>query len=120
MKWLRTLGIWIGPAIIVLLMVIGGFLYWVLASSAGTRWALVTAAQQFDGEVRGVRGSIWHGLEVDHFSLSLPDLSVSLDGLTLRASWPELLDRRLHVQELSADTVRVAMTTGEEEPSTEP
>ncbi|NYT80599.1 translocation/assembly module TamB domain-containing protein [Alcaligenaceae bacterium] len=120
MKWLRTLGIWIGPAIIVLLMVIGGFLYWVLASSAGTRWALVTAAQQFDGEVRGVRGSVWHGLEVDHFSLSLPELSVSLDGLTLRASWPELLDRRLHVQELSADAVRVAMTTGEEEPSTEP
>ena len=120
MKWLRTLSIWLGPVIIVLLMVVGGFLYWVLASTAGTRWALVTAAQQFDGEVRGVRGSVLRGLDVDHFSLSLPDLSVSLDGLRLRATWQELLDRRLHVRELAADAVKVELAGGEEEPSTEP
>ena len=120
MRWLRRIFIWIGPIIVVLLLVCCSFLYWVLGTPSGSRWALVTAAEQLDGQAVGVSGTIWDGLSVDDFTVNLPGVAVNLDGLHLQARWPELLDGRLHVQDLSASLVSVDLTTTPDQPPGEP
>lgn len=107
LRWLRRLFIWVGPIVILLVAVSCGFLFWALGTQPGTRWALVTAAEQLDGQVHGIRGTIWRGVNVDELSIALPGVSVRLDGLHLQANWRELLDARLHVNDLSADRVQV-------------
>ncbi|PLC52790.1 DUF490 domain-containing protein [Pollutimonas nitritireducens] len=105
MRWLRGILIWLGPVIVVLLLVFSSFLYWVLATPAGSRWAVVTAAEQLGGKVAGVSGSIWNGLYVDDFDAGFPGANVKLGRFHLQARWPELLQRRLHLQALTADSV---------------
>src|SRR3546814_12913081 len=68
LKWLRGALIWTGPLAILLLAVVCGFGYWVLGTPAGTRWALITVAEQFDGQASGISGSIWDGVDVGRFS----------------------------------------------------
>ncbi len=94
-----------------------GFAYWVLATESGTRWALVTGAQQVDAQVSGVSGSVWHGLQIDRFDMPLPDKGrVQFDRLALQVDWHALLERRLHVLNLSAGTVQVDLPVPAEEP----
>ncbi len=118
LRWLRRIFIWVGPIVVLLLAVSCGFLFWALGTQAGTRWALVTAAGQLDGQVSGIRGTIWRGVSVGEFSMAMPGVSIELNGLHLQANWRELLDARLHVNDLSADSVRVSIEdqeSGEEE-----
>ena len=119
-RWLRRLLIWIGPIIVVLVMVACGFLFWVLNSQPGTRWALTTAAEQLGGEATGVSGTIWRGVYASEFSIVLPDLAIRIKDFHLEADWRELLEWRVHAHDLSAGSVVVDMTTGTETPSTEP
>lgn len=107
-RGLRAFWLWGLPAVVTALVLILGFAWWCVASPAGTRWLLRTAVAQFDGQIQGVRGSIRQGLYVEGLNLSLPDMDVRVLGLHLKALWPELLDRRLHINDLSA--VRVDVT----------
>jgi len=107
-RGLRIFWLWILPPLVTVLVLGVGFAWWCVSSPTGTRWLLRTVAAQFDGQVQGVRGSIRHGLYVEGLSLSLPDADVRVLGLHLKALWPELLDRRLHINDLSA--VRVDVT----------
>lgn len=120
LRWLRSVFIWIGPIIILLLLVGCSFLYWVLGTPSGSRWALVTAAQQLDGQVSGVSGTIWDGLDVGEFAVALPGVAVKLDTFRLQANWRELLERRLHVVELSAGAIHVDLASTPDEPAGEP
>ncbi|MGB3289639.1 MAG: translocation/assembly module TamB domain-containing protein [Burkholderiaceae bacterium] len=119
---LRRILLWLVPPLVLLVVLICGFVYWVTATQPGTRWALVTAAQQFDGQARGVSGTLWAGLRVDEFSMTVPQaVALKLGGFHLQVQWRELLDRRLHVADLSADTVDVDLLPGPEtEPPSEP
>ncbi|MGB6242780.1 MAG: translocation/assembly module TamB domain-containing protein [Castellaniella sp.] len=105
---LRVFWLWGLPAVVMALVLILGFAWWCVASPVGTRWLLRTAVAQFDGQVQGVRGSIRQGLYIEGLNLSLPDMDIRVVGLHLKALWPELLDRRLHINDLSA--VRVDLT----------
>src|SRR3546814_15017742 len=84
-------------------MALAGFLYWVVGTQPGTRWALITAVQQFDGQAQGISGTLWRGLRVRDFSLTMPQVAaLRLTGAHLQVEWRELLERRLHVSDLSA------------------
>lgn len=120
LRWLRTAFIWLGPIVVLLVLVCCGFLYWVLGTPSGSRWAMVTAAQQLDGQVSGVSGTIWEGLDVGEFAISLPGVAVKLDSFHLQANWRELLERRVHVRDLSADVIQVDLASTPDEPPGEP
>src|SRR3546814_14398839 len=83
-----------------------GFLYEVVGTQPGTRWALITAVQQFDGQAQGISGTLWRGLRVRDFSLTMPQVAaLRLTGAHLQVEWRELLECRLHVADLSAARV---------------
>lgn len=107
----RHLLFWGIPIVATLLMVVTGFLYWLIATPTGTRWVFHTAAVHFEGESRGVQGSFWHGLSIEHLRLQLPDeLKLELDEAQIIVDWPQLWhSRQLVVQDLSAHRVAVQM-----------
>ncbi|WP_368648344.1 translocation/assembly module TamB domain-containing protein [Castellaniella ginsengisoli] len=110
-RGLRAFSLWGLPPIVLALLLAIGFAAWCVASTAGTRWLLRTAAEQFGGEAHGVRGTVIDGLYVEGLSIALPDLDVRVTGLHLKTLWPELLDRRLHINDLSAARVDVDVRT---------
>lgn len=98
----RYLLLWGLPALVSLIVLIFGFMYWSVSTQVGTRWTLRMAAQQFDGNAQGVHGTLASGVYVEGLSLSLPDLDVRVVGLHLQAEWPALLHRKLQITDLSA------------------
>src|SRR5690606_30369152 len=62
----------------------------------------------------------WRGVQVDDFAIQLPDLSVDIQDFHLQANWRELLDRRLHVQDLVVGKVNVVMQSSDKPASDEP
>ncbi|MBP6019871.1 MAG: translocation/assembly module TamB domain-containing protein [Burkholderiaceae bacterium] len=99
--------VWVGPFLVLLLLITAGFLYWVITTAPGTRWALVTAVQQFDGQIKGVDGTLWSGIQVESLDVTVPSVSIQANQLHLQFSWRELLERRLHVQDVSADSLQL-------------
>ncbi|NYT59013.1 translocation/assembly module TamB domain-containing protein [Alcaligenaceae bacterium] len=120
MKWLRSIFIWTGPLAILLLAVASGFGYWVLGTPAGTRWALITVAEQFDGQASGISGSVWDGVRVGHYSLALPGADVRLEDFHLQANWRDLLDGSLHISDLSAGSLHLDLQSSQDETASEP
>ncbi|MGB3425709.1 MAG: translocation/assembly module TamB domain-containing protein [Castellaniella sp.] len=110
-RGLRAFGLWGLPPIVLALLLAIGFAAWCVSSATGTRWLLRTAASQLGGEAYGVRGTLVNGLYVEGLSIALPDVDVRVVGLHLKALWPELLDRRLHINDLSAVRVDVDVRT---------
>jgi len=108
------------PILIVLVLIVCGFLYWVVGTTAGTRWAVETAVSQVDGLARDVSGTLWDGVSVGKLTLPLPDLDVDLEDFVLQANWRELLERRLHVNVLTASSLSVDLHPGDQPESTEP
>lgn len=115
-RWLGRSTMVAGPLIVILVFVLVAFLMWVLVTAPGTRWALTTAIEAMEGEIRGVEGSIWNGLKVEDVSLELPGVALRLEQLELEADWRRLLDRQLHVRTLSVDTAWVDLYSAPEEP----
>lgn len=110
-RGLRAFGLWGLPPLVLALLLAIGFAVWCVSSTTGTRWLLRTAAAQLGGEAHGVRGTLARGLYVEGLTIVLPDVDVRVVGLHLKALWPELLDRRLHINDLSAVRVDVALRT---------
>ncbi|MDY0308815.1 MAG: translocation/assembly module TamB domain-containing protein [Castellaniella sp.] len=110
-RGLRAFGLWGLPPVVLALLLAIGFAAWCVSSETGTRWLLRTVASQLDGEVHGVRGTLIRGLYVEGLTVALPDVDVRVAGLHLKTLWPELLDRRLHVNDLSAAQVDVDLRT---------
>src|SRR5690606_19535665 len=118
---LRFIGLWVLPFLVTGLLLLLGFAYWCVASEPGTRWLLRTVAAELDGAAQGVHGTLRDGVYVEGLSLALPDADVRAVGLHLKVLWPELLERRLHIDDLSAVRVDVALhPAAEDEPSAEP
>ncbi|MCC2594774.1 translocation/assembly module TamB domain-containing protein [Pusillimonas sp. MFBS29] len=120
LKWLRSIFIWTGPLAVLLLAVASGFGYWVLGTPAGTRWALITVAEQFEGQASGISGSVLDGFRVGHYSLVLPGTNVRLEDFHLQALWHELVDGSLHIADLSAGSLQLDLQSSGEETPGEP
>src|SRR5690606_29547660 len=106
-RWLGRFTMVAGPLLVLLVFVLTAFLMWVVVTAPGTRWALTTAVEALGGEVRGVQGSVWNGARIDDLSLEFPGASIRLEGLELQAEWRDLLERRVNVRSLKADTAWV-------------
>lgn len=123
-RFFRHVVFWTVPIIATVLLIITGFLYWLVATPAGTRWLMTTAALQFEGQAQGVQGTVWDGLELDHLHLKLPDqLTLELQGAALKVDWPRLWQQReLRLERVAAEKVAVWMDAEPKpaEPSTEP
>ena len=105
LKFLRAVVIWVGPFLVLLLMVLAGLCYWVFSTPAGTRWALVLATGQLGGQVAGVQGTLREGVQVGRFDLFTPDFDLQLRQFKLEVNWSGLPERRVHIRELSAGSV---------------
>lgn len=120
----RQVMFWTVPIVATILVIVTGFVYWLVATPTGTRWLIHTAASQFDGETQGVRGSLWHGFELEHIHLKLPNqLTVELDSAAVKVDWPRVWHHReLRIEHLTAEKVAVWMdgVPVDEPPSTEP
>ncbi|HLR13542.1 MAG TPA: translocation/assembly module TamB domain-containing protein [Burkholderiaceae bacterium] len=104
---LRRLAIWAGPVLMIFLLVVSGFVYWLVTTSSGARFALNTALPFVDGQAEGVTGSIWEGLEVERLKLPLEAATIDASDIRLRVNWEALLTATVQVKELSVDSLRV-------------
>lgn len=112
---------WAGPALVLLLVVVSGFLFWTVRSQPGTRWAIGTAISQFGGQVTGITGTLWDGVRIQKLKLEQPDFSIDVKGAHLQVDWPALGKRRLHVVDVSAQLVAVGLhTTASDQPDESP
>lgn len=113
----RQLLFWGIPIVAVFLLLISGFVYWLVGTPTGTRWAMNTAAVQFQGESHGVSGSFWRGLEFERLHLNLPnDLHIDIEDARIEVDWMQLWhDRQLLIKSLSAKHVSV-IQDGEPKP----
>ncbi len=119
-RCLRSLLLWLGPTLVLLLVVVSGFVVWCVGTEPGTRWALHTAMRQVQGEVRGIQGTIWHGLTVQSLSVKVPVVEIHLEALHLKVDWRELAQRRLHAQDISAGKLDINLLQSSEPPSDAP
>ncbi|HYG41826.1 MAG TPA: hypothetical protein VEA17_02810, partial [Bordetella sp.] len=118
---LRHLLVWWLPLPIMLVVLLCAFVLWLTGTQPGTRMLIGVVAQQFDGRAEQVRGSVLGGLEVGRLQLALPGTDVDIAGLRLDVNWGALGQRLLHVRELSAASVHVALTSAPDAaPSDEP
>ena len=121
-SWLRKGLIWLGPIVVLLLALLCGFLYWVVATPAGTRWALHTGVYTQQGTIEGVRGSFWEGVRVAHLDLPLPDeMHVQLQQLELQVDWAQLWrQRQLTINTLKIGDLDVRLPEQDEPKEDEP
>jgi len=113
---LRHLLVWWLPLPVMLVVLLCAFALWLAGTEPGTRMLLGVVAQQFDGRAEQVRGSVLDGLRVGRLQLALPGANVDIAGLRLDVQWRDLGHRLLHVREVSADSVQVAVASSSAEP----
>ncbi|WP_447991606.1 translocation/assembly module TamB domain-containing protein [Achromobacter spanius] len=117
-KFLRQVLVWWLPGLAMLLLLAAGFLFWLVGSQNGTRLLLTTAAQQLDGQALDVQGSLLRGVTVGKLDLDVGGgTRIDVSELHLQVNWRALGDRRLHVRDVSAGSVRVALTTQADAPA---
>lgn len=103
--------------ILVLVLAIMGALFWLVGTSSGAATALRLAVDLTgSGEVRGVKGSLWQGLSIDHLEYQHPRLDIRADGLELDVDWPALNERVLRIDALGAETLHLDLRSAEDEP----
>lgn len=119
-RLLRVIFVWWLPALALMVALVVALAFWLAASERGTRFLLTTVAAQFDGEADQVRGTLLHGVRADRFALSLPGVAVSVTDLNLAVDWRALQHRLVHVNNLSASRLDVALTSQPQEEPSEP
>lgn len=110
-KILRQILVWWLPGLAMLALLASGFLFWLVGSQNGTRLLLTTAAQQLNGQALDVNGSLLRGVSVGKLDLDLGGTRIDISDLHLDVHWRALGDRLLHVRDVSAGSVRVALTS---------
>jgi len=121
LRWFGHAAVWAGPALVLLLAVVCGFLTWTLTTEQGARWLLASVARQFEGQAHDVHGSVLRGLRVGSLELSLPDAAVQARDVWLDVDWVALRERRLRVRHVSAQEVWLVVNPeNPENPETAP
>lgn len=119
MKGLRTLLryllVWWVSIPIALVVVLCAFAVWLTGTQSGARVLLGAVAQQLDGRAENVNGTIFGGLQVGRLQLVLPGTAVDVADLRLTVNWRALHERLVQVQEFSASSVDVALTSTTDE-----
>lgn len=107
---------WVVFVLVLVLAVLAG-LFWLVGTSSGAAAGLRLAVDLTgSGEVRGVKGSLWQGLSIEHLEYRHPRLDVRADGLHLAVDWPALNERVLRIDALEAGALHLDLRSGEDEP----
>ncbi|AOB29752.1 hypothetical protein AKI39_02205 [Bordetella sp. H567] len=104
-RLLRNVVVWWVPTLLLFLCALAAAVGWVAATQPGAQWLARTAMPQLGGRAEDLTGSVWGGLHVGHLVVDAAGVSLDARNLTLRVAWMELLQRRLRVRELSADSL---------------
>jgi len=110
-KILRQILVWWLPGLAMLALLACGFVFWLVGSQNGTRLLLTTAAQQLNGQALDVKGSLLRGVSVGKLNLDVSGTYIDITDLNLDVHWRALGDRLLHVRDVSAGSVHVALTS---------
>lgn len=123
----RRLLKWLAIALACVLLLLAFALWWLLGSESGARFALARAVGAMDGKLTVAKssGPLRGPLTLEGVRYADPAVGVDakLARVTVALKPLELLSRRVHVTNLEADGVDVALTTvppKPEPPSTEP
>lgn len=119
---LRKWFLWvIGPVFILLLVAVVGFLYWIVATPAGTRFVLHAGVHSQKGSIEEVHGSFWHGVSIGRLDLPLAeDMSVGARDFSLQVDWQQLWRKRvLQVNTLSAGYLKLVLPASKDESQTD-
>jgi translocation and assembly module TamB len=106
---MKRIALYLGVALLALLLLLGAGLSWLIGTTAGARFALGTlrGAAGLKVTVRSVEGSLLDHLRLTGVRLDKPKLSADIDRLELRWQPRRLLDRDLSVSELTLSGVRI-------------
>jgi translocation and assembly module TamB len=106
---MKRLTLYLGCALLVILVLVLGGMYWLVGTTPGARFALtgLPLAGGMRITVRAVEGRLWDHLRLTGLRLERPQLSVEVDRVDL--AWqPSLLQHRdLSVSELALSGVRI-------------
>ncbi|HTK02120.1 MAG TPA: translocation/assembly module TamB domain-containing protein [Bordetella sp.] len=108
-KLLRNILVWWVPTLLLFLSVLIAAFVWLLATQSGAQWLARVAAAQMGAQVEDVTGSVWRGLRFGHLAIEVSGVSVQARDLGLQVAWPDLLERRLRIPELSAASLDVGI-----------
>ncbi|WP_459615741.1 translocation/assembly module TamB domain-containing protein [Bordetella sp. 2513F-2] len=120
---LRHVVVWWLPGLVMVATLAVALLFWLAGTQHGTRMLLGGAVELLGGEARDVRGTLLRGLDVGSLRLAFDGTEVDVTGLRLDVDWRALRHRRLHVREVSAGQVKVALAgaaPAPEDPAAQP
>ena len=92
--------------------------WWLAGREEALRWVLDRAVVASNGQFsyRGASGNLLGTIELEHARFANPKVEVDAEGLALDFSLPALLQRRLELELLSADSVSLTLVPSEEPP----
>jgi len=99
-----------------ILLLLGAGTYWLAGRDATLRWALdkVVAATQGQLQFDGVSGNLLGTVRMEHARFSSPETAVNADRVALDFSLAALLQRRLEIDRLQADSLFVKLVPSDE------
>lgn len=117
---LRRLWRWFIRALLVLIIVLGAGLVW-LGSESGLNFALSQAQQALVRvnqalAVEQLEGSLWRGIRIGRFEWRGANMMARGEKLALRLSLRALLEGKVLIRTLGADTLVVQLPPGEKNP----
>ncbi|MFJ1301761.1 translocation/assembly module TamB domain-containing protein [Pseudomonadota bacterium AL_CKDN230030165-1A_HGKHYDSX7] len=117
---LRQILVWWLPGIAMFAVLVAVFAFWLLGSQTGSRLLVGSAIQQLGGQVERIEGTVLLGLRVGHVNVEVAGTAIEADNLWLDVDWSDLSRRRLHVRDVSADRLKVALAADPAEPEPQP
>ena len=110
-RGLRRLG-WTLAAVGAVLLAAAGAIAW-LGSASGLQWLAARTPQQIGSTqiaVQDVRGSAWSAVRIGRLQITTPGTTLTLLDAQLRWTPAALWQRRLHIQNLSAQEIDIVQT----------
>jgi translocation and assembly module TamB len=108
---LRLLLFWWLPALVLVIALLSGVVFWLAASERGSRVLLTTVANQFDGVVENVNGSLLDGLRIKRLDIAWLGVAVQAVDIELVIQWHALSQGLVHVNRLAVGDFTVVLTT---------
>lgn len=98
-----------GLSVLILVLAIAALLFWLLGTTGGTRAAFSGISSLTGGSVQaeGVSGRLSERVQIDKLVIDNPGQTITLDKVDMLWRPAELLQRRLHVQQLQVEHLSV-------------
>lgn len=107
--------------LIVLLGTLAGSSYWLVKTEQGIRFAIQQTQKWLAGNTSqqltmiNVQGTLWKGLSIESLSWQDGGRSVAANQVYVQLEWPELFDRKVVVNALTADSIQIQFPPSEDD-----